>query len=202
VAAAAGSLGLFVAVSARPDLRSYVSETGVAGAPGATLYRLSMLTLAVAVGLLAFALRPVAGVAAAALGAAVPFAGVSGSVTCTPGCPLPPFERSTPADLVHAGASIAALSLSTLAMLVACAAEPSALRRVSRFALAVTLPPLAMAGFAIFFLGRGLIAGVTERAAMVGTLAWVVAVATVRATPAGWRPPQPGRTRPPMVNPP
>ena len=180
--AAAGSLGFAVAVVGRSDVRAFVSESGVAGAPGATLYRLSVVCLAAACGLLAFALRPVAGLASAALGAAAPFAGLSGAVRCTPGCPLPPYERSTPADLVHAGSSIAALSLSTLAMLLlAWSAESSALRAVSRFALALTLPVLVAAGFAIFAIGRGLAAGVTERAGVFGTLGWLVAAAVVRA---------------------
>jgi Protein of unknown function (DUF998) len=182
VTAGAGSVGLAFAVVGQSDLRGFVSESGVDGAPSAAMYRISVVTLAVACGLLAFALRPVAGAAALALGASAPFTGVSGAVTCTPGCPLPPYERSTPADIIHAGASIFALSLSTLAMLVlAWSAEASALRRVSRFSLALTLPLLVAAAFAIFGLGRGWVAGLTERAGLFSTLGWLVLTATVQA---------------------
>jgi hypothetical protein len=180
--ATAGSLGVAVSVAGMSDLRTFVSETGVAGAPGAALYRSSMVAVAVAAGLLAFALRPVAGLAAAALGSAAPFGVVGGAVPCTPGCPLPPLARSTPTDLVHAGASILALGLSLVAMVVlAWSGEPSGLRRASRFALVLTMPLAAVSGAAIFLLGHGLVAGVTERAALVGALAWLVAVAGVRA---------------------
>ena len=42
--------------------------------------------------------------------------GLSGAVTCTAGCPLPPFEQPTVADLVHGGASVAATAAVVLAM--------------------------------------------------------------------------------------
>src|SRR4051812_22881612 len=90
-------------------LDRYVSEGGISGAPHAWLYRISVWLIAVALALLA----PRAGARSAALafGLAAPAAFVSGAVSCSPGCPLPPFERPTAGDLVHAGGTIVALLL-------------------------------------------------------------------------------------------
>ena len=74
-----------------------------------------------------------AGLAAAALALAAPLAALSGAVTCSPGCPLPPYESPQPRDLIHATGAIGALLLCALAILVY-ATQPDAttLRRAGR----------------------------------------------------------------------
>jgi Protein of unknown function (DUF998) len=169
-----GGAGLVVAVLGPPGLSGYVSEAGVPGTRYAPLYRISLLLIAVALALLAQAARGIAG-AAPVLALAAPLAALSAAVTCTPGCPLPPHHRPTPADLVHAGASIAALALCVVAMgMFAISASDRALRLGSLVAALVTAPLLLAGGLAVLLVGRSLTTGVLERAGLVPTLAWLV----------------------------
>jgi hypothetical protein len=191
----------------------YVSEAGVSGAPHGALYRASVWAIALALALLAMAVRraDLAGVpgadahagragtragladvpggvahagragtsaAALALAAASPFAALSGAVRCSAGCPLPPYERATAADLVHGAASVAALVLCAagIVLLAARAADPW-LRRVSTAGVVVAVPLLGGAGLGLVFAGRGAVTGVLERAALLAVLAWLVATA-------------------------
>jgi hypothetical protein len=141
-----------------------------------------MFCVACAVALAAVALRGSSGPAAVLLAGAAPCVVVSGWVRCTSGCPLPPFETSTLADLVHAGASIAGLVLAGGAMLVlALPGVDGPVRRVGRGGLAVAVPLLAAAGLSMVFIGRGATTGALERAALVATLGWLIAVSATRA---------------------
>jgi len=77
----------------------YVSEAGVAGAPGATPYRVGVLLLALAMVLLGLAISPYSRAATVLLLFAGGLAALSGSVQCTAGCPLPPYEPTTSGDV-------------------------------------------------------------------------------------------------------
>lgn len=214
-----GGAGVFAAAGGG-GLAGYLSEAGVAGAPRGALFTASVLLLAAGLGLLGLALRGVDRLASAALAGAVPFAVTSGAVRCTAGCPLPPFESPTPADLIHAGASIAAPGLAALAVLsLAVRAAHHFLRRVALVGSAVTLPLLAGAGVALVFAGRGALTGVLERASLAALCATLVAVAATRGWPprggggpttggrapggsaTGGRPSRPGAARLPAVGP-
>ncbi len=173
--------GLVVATRGGPGIAGYVSESGVEGAPHALLYRLTLFLLAFAAGATAFALRPVAPLAALALGSAVPCLLVSGTAQCSRGCPLPPYERSTPGDLLHAGASVAAVGLCVLGMLAAairCADR--GVRVVSRVAVVLMVPAGVAMSAALLLSGRGTTGGVLERVLLAGCLGWVAATAAVR----------------------
>jgi hypothetical protein len=180
-----GALGL--ALLDRPTAGGYVSEAGVVGAPHALRYRLILVFLAVAAGAAALGLRPVAGRAALVLGLAAPCLLVSGAVRCSKGCPLPPFERATAADLLHAAASIGAVVCCALAMLAAALWSTDPVVRVgSRWAVVVMVPVgTAMVG-GLLFVGRGAFTGTVERICLAGCLAWVASVSVVRARPTGW----------------
>jgi hypothetical protein len=181
--------GLTAGVTASAAWYGYVSEAGAADAPLPEVYRFGMFAVAAAMALLGVSLRGHRGSrklsrhAALALVVAAPLAATSGAVTCSPGCPLPPYEASSAADLVHAAASIGALLLAGAAM-VLLAAEPSAderVRWVSRAGAGLTLPLLAAAGLAILGVGRGYVTGVLERAALASALTWLVLVAATAA---------------------
>ena len=174
VAAVLGSAGLFMATS-RLELFRYVSEAGVAGTPTATLYRVSVWLIAAAFALLAVSTRHVA------FALAAPAAVVSGAVRCSAGCPLPPFEKPTADDLVHAGASIVALLLCGFLMLwYGVQTVDSPQRRVARAGLVIALPLLALSAVALVVVGRGPLTGVLERLALIATSAWLVATATAQ----------------------
>jgi len=178
------SAGLALATRDGPGIAGYVSESGVAGAPHALLYRLALLLLGVAAAGAALALRPVAAAAALALGLAVPFLLVSGAVQCSPGCPLPPFQRPTAGDLVHAGASIAAVALCALAVLAAAAWAADPWVRVASRWTAVLLVPAGTATFAALLVsGHTALTGVLERICLAGCLGWVAVTTALRTRP-------------------
>jgi Protein of unknown function (DUF998) len=112
-----GGVAVATAAAAGPGraVTSYLSEAGAG--PHATPYRLGVLALALGLLLLALALPPALRLAAGFLGAAAVCAVLSGTVTCSAGCPLPPYEPTTPRDLVHGTASIAAVAACVFAML-------------------------------------------------------------------------------------
>jgi Protein of unknown function (DUF998) len=182
VATPLAGLGLAFATRDGPGIAGYVSESGVAGAPHALAYRLTLLLLAVAAGAAALGLRPVAGPAALALGLAVPCLLVSGSVQCSAGCPLPPYERPTAGDLLHAGASIAAVGLCALAMLAAALWSTDRLVRAgARWAVAVMTPIGAAMVVGLVFAGRTPFTGAVERVCLIGCLAWVAGTSALLA---------------------
>jgi Protein of unknown function (DUF998) len=175
------AVGLVLATRDGPGLAGYVSESGVAGAPHAVLYRLTLLLLAVAAGAAAVALRPVAALAALALAVAVPCLLVSGVVQCSTGCPLPPYQHPTPGDLVHAGVSIAAVVCCGLAMLAAALRSADRpVRTVSRWVLVLMIPAGTAMAAALLLSGHTVLTGSLERICLAGCLGWVAAVASVR----------------------
>ena len=174
IAAPLAALGLVLATRDGPGIAGYVSESGVAGAPHALVYRLTLLLLAFAAFAAALGLRPVAGLAAFALSLAVPCLLVSGSVQCSPGCPLPPYERPTTGDLLHAGASMAAVGLCALAMLAAALRSTDQVVRVgARWAVAVMIPAGTAMLAGLLIVGKTPFTGTVERVCLAGCLAWV-----------------------------
>jgi hypothetical protein len=198
--AACGLLGavfVSIGVSALPGpwIHGYVSEGGVATAAHSTIYRLGIATLALSIGLLGIALAqkspnaagprwlpawwPAAWLSliiAAALGL------TSSRVSCTQGCPLPPYQRTSFQDLVHAVASVGAVGFTALAMLSIALIYPAGpLRRAARIATVVCMPMLTALAIAILAVGRGTLTGVLERASLVAVLAAVVGCALIVA---------------------
>ncbi|WP_410813030.1 DUF998 domain-containing protein [Micromonospora sp. 067-2] len=181
----AGAVAVTVAVVAGPGpgLTGYVSEAGIAGSAHATTYRIGILALAGGLLLLAAALPPGVRAAPALLAVGAVFSSVSGAVTCSAGCPLPPFERSTVADLVHGGASIvatAAVVLAMVALAVSGAAGP-AVRRLAGGVAGLALPLCAAVGLALLLVGRGELVGVLERLILALAVLWGLVTATVLA---------------------
>jgi hypothetical protein len=127
-----------------------------------------------------------------ALAAAAPLAAASAVVSCTPGCPLPPYERASQSDNVHALASIGGFALAVGAMLLlafdgagptgALGPLPSRLRAASRVCAGLLVPLLAAAGLTMLVTGRGLLAGLLERGALAVALAWLGTAAAMLAT--------------------
>ncbi|SCG70271.1 DUF998 domain-containing protein [Micromonospora coxensis] len=179
----AGTVAVTVAVVAGPGpgLTGYVSEAGIAGSAYAPTYRIGVFALAAALLLLAVALPAALRTAAGLLAAGAVCTALSGAVTCSDGCPLPPFETPTVADLVHGGASIAAMGATVLAMLVI-SCSPSAgpgLRRVARCGAAVALPLAGAVAVGLVTVGRGSLVGGLERVLLAAGVGWGLATASV-----------------------
>jgi len=176
-ASALGTVGLLYASRGGPGIAGYVSESGVAGAPHALVYRLSLLVFVVATAAAALALRDPAPLAALVLGLAAPCLLVSTTARCSKGCPLPPFQRPTLGDLIHAGASISAVGLCALAMLVAgWRAADRRVRALSRWSAGFTIPVLTAMAIGLLTVGHSRFTGVVERIALVGCLAWLIGI--------------------------
>ncbi|MFD1323777.1 DUF998 domain-containing protein [Micromonospora sonneratiae] len=177
----AGAVTVAVVAGPGPGLTGYVSEAGIATSAYASTFQLGMFSLAAALFLFATALPPTLRPAAALLALSGLSTVLSGAVTCTDGCPLPPFERATTADLVHGGAAIAAVAASVFAMLVIVVSPraPRSLRRLSVLAAAFALPLSATVGIAILTLGRGRVVGVVERLLLANVMLWVLTAAVV-----------------------
>lgn len=173
----AGTIAVAVAAGPTPGLTGYVSEAGITTSGYATPYRVGVFGLAAALLLLAVALPSSARLAAALLGTAAAGTLVSGAVTCTDGCPLPPFEAATTADLVHGGASVAAVAASVFAMLaMACSpALDAPVRRLALAGLTGCLPLSGAVGLAMLLLGRGTVVGLLERILLGLVVLWVAA---------------------------
>ncbi|MFI2713306.1 DUF998 domain-containing protein [Micromonospora sp. NPDC018662] len=187
----AGAVAVTVAVVAGPGPgpTGYVSEAGVADSGYAGAYRIGIFTLAAALLLLAGALPAVARAASVLLGVGAVATVLSGTVTCSAGCPLPPFEAATVADLVHGGASIlatAAVVLAMLALLIS-PATGAALRRVAAVGVALALPLAGAVGLAMLLVGRGALVGVLERLLLAVAAAWGLSTAVVLAVRRGPR---------------
>jgi hypothetical protein len=181
--AGTGLVAYCVTATRRLWFDGYVSEAGV-GAE-ASGYLLGILGIGAGLVLAGGAVVRFLPLAAGLLAGAGLFAGVSGSVPCSAGCPLPPYETATTADLVHAGASILAVGTVALAM-IALALAPAVdalVRRVSRLAGYVIVPLIAAAGFAILGLGRGPLTGLLERTVLVLATLWTVVVCARAARP-------------------
>lgn len=184
ICAVGGAVAVTVAVVAgrSPGLTGYVSEAGVAASGYAATYRAGVFGLAAALLLIALALPAALRLAAALLTAGATATVVSGSVTCSDGCPLPPFERAGVADLVHGGASITAVAGCVFAMIVVAWLGPAAgPRRLSATAAAVALPVSATIGVAMLVLGRGPVVGLLERLLLADIALWATTLAAMVA---------------------
>ncbi|NUT03798.1 MAG: DUF998 domain-containing protein [Hamadaea sp.] len=175
VAATAAVLGtisglLLVRAVAPASLADYVSASAVPEQPHTLAYRLGIFGLAATAALLAVATRSIV---ALPLAVAVPMIALSGAVTCTPGCPLPPYEQTTAQDLVHATTSVLGVGLCALAMLAG-AWRGS---RLSKIAIFVTWPLLAGTAIGIVAVGRGPVTGVLERLGLIACVMWLVGFA-------------------------
>jgi Protein of unknown function (DUF998) len=192
-----GGVAVATAAAAGPGraITSYLSEAGAG--PHATPYRLGILTLAIGLLLLALALPPSLRLAAGFLGAAAVCAVLSGAFTCSAGCPLPPYEPTTPRDLVHGTASIVAVASCVFAMLavggvpfvrgfpiaVPLAGSPDGrgvARGVSLAAAALALPLSAVVGVGMLSVGRGAVVGITERVLLAVIAGWLCYLAASR----------------------
>ncbi len=162
-----------------PGLAGYVSEAGIASSDYAPTYRIGVFGLAAGLLLFAVALSAAVRTAAILLAASTACTVLSGAVTCSDGCPLPPFEAATVADLVHGGTSTAAVATCVLAMLVlsASAGVSRAVRRLAVGGCAISLPLSAAVGVAMLTLGRGTVVGVTERVLLGIAALWLAASA-------------------------
>ncbi|MEU4635563.1 DUF998 domain-containing protein [Micromonospora chalcea] len=176
VCLAAGAAAVTVAVVAGPGPGpvAYVSEAGIADSGYAGAYRIGIFSVAASLLLLAGALPPGLRAAAGLLGIGAVATVLSGAVTCSEGCPLPPFEAPTVADLVHGGASIAATAAVVLAMLVVLfsRAADQGLRRIAAVGAAVALPVAVVVALALLLVGRSTLLGLSERVLLVVVVAW------------------------------
>ncbi|MEU7820331.1 DUF998 domain-containing protein [Catellatospora sp. NPDC049133] len=185
-AAVAGIAAVMYALGVLPEpwTRGYISEGGVASSPRDGVYRAGILTLAGSLALLGLALRRLVPFVYAMLVTASVFGAGSAAVSCTPGCPLPPYEPSTPADLVHAGASVVAVGLAVLAMaVVALISLRPVLRAVARAFAAVTLPLALLLVVGLLAIGRGPFTSVLERVALAPLVVWVVVTGVLLCRP-------------------
>lgn len=172
-----GAVTVTVAVlaGAAPAIGGYLSEAGAGDGGWPLAYQVGLLTLAVALLLLAGALRPVR-TAAWLLVAAATMTAVSAAVPCRYGCPLPPHDPVTLADLVHGGASVLAVACCVFAMVATwwSMASTRSLRRLALLAAAGALPLAAAVGLAMILVGGGLLVGTLERLLLLLIVGWCV----------------------------
>lgn len=160
----------------------YISEAGVSGSPHAFGYRFGIVLIAGGLLLLALALRHTLPLAAACLALGGLFSSMASAVNCSAGCPLPPYEVPTFTDLVHAGASIAAVSACLGAMAVVAVRAPTgAVRTLSRAWLVVAMPLFLVAATSLLLVGRGRLTGDTERLILAVVIAWAFVLAVLYA---------------------
>lgn len=180
--------GLLVVAAGTPGLRvrGSVSQLGAVGEPFAGTYRAAVFGIAVAVGLLAIAIKAVSLLATVALAAAAALGAVSATVRCTPGCPLPPTATATTADIIHVTVSTAAFVLVAFAMLLLARSGADSLARMCRYSVVLITALGTPVGVAIVSTGEGVFNGVLERAMIAVALAWQVGVSVMaaRLTPA------------------
>ena len=187
---AAGAAIMLVALVARPGswLVGYVSEAGTAGQRFSGAYRSGLIGLGVGVVLLAVHRKRL--VATPLLIAAV-LAGLSGAVSCSGGCPLPPFEPTTTADVVHTAAGVVGMAVLAAAMAAMWWTDDGpALRRLAATALAGTVPLGGALGLTMLFAGRTTTGAVLERLLLAVAVIWLVGTAALIALrpPAGRSP--------------
>ena len=197
-----GSATMLVALVAAPGewWRGYVSEAGTSGQPYAVAYRWGLVVLAAGVALLGVARRPdgtrgpggarwverhgrwLAAVTPVLLAAAATLAATSGVVPCTDRCPLPPYEPTTVADVVHTVASAAGLVVLAAAMGAVWATGPHRAERWLAAVAALTMVPLGLAlGTTMLAAGRVPTGAVLERLVLVIAVSWLVGTALVTA---------------------
>jgi uncharacterized protein DUF998 len=172
-----GAILMVVALVAAPGPWSsgYVSEAGTPDRPLAVAYRIGVIVLAAGVALLGVAVHRQAPPAAALLGLAAVLAATSGSVACTSQCPLPPFEPTTAADVVHAAAAIAGMAMLAAAMgAIMLSSADRVLRRLAAAGAVLTVPTGAALGLTMLFLGRGTLVAVLERILLAIAISWLI----------------------------
>ncbi|GIF22437.1 putative membrane protein [Actinoplanes tereljensis] len=159
--------------------QGYVSEAGAAGRPYAMVYRLGLVLLALGVALLSRAVRR----AGLLLLVAAVLAGTSGVVPCSAGCPLPPYEPTTPTDVIHTAVSILGMAVLAAAMAKTWrAAAGPALRRLTAAALTLTLPLGAALGLTMLLAGRGTAGALLERVLLGVAATWLIGTALLTST--------------------
>lgn len=184
VTAGAGTMLAALIAAPGPWWQGYVSEAGTAGRPHADAYRWGLLLLGVGVAVLGRALRPGPRVVAACLTTAAVLAGASAAVPCSSRCPLPPYEPTTPADVVHTAASIAGMVMLAGAMAaVALTGHRRATRRLAAGAVAVVVPLGAALGLTMLLAGRGPLGAALERLLLAAAVSWLVGTALLSAFP-------------------
>jgi hypothetical protein len=166
-----------------PWTAGYVSEAGTTGMPLAGAYRWGLIGLALGVALLGRALRRDSRPVAVVLGAAAVLAACSGAVPCTGGCPLPPYEPTTVADVTHTVASVVGMVLLAGAMaLVALSASFDAVsRRLAAAALVFVVPLGGALGLIMLFVGRGALGATLERVLLVVAVSWLIGTSAMAA---------------------
>lgn len=184
-AVAVGTVIMLVALVAAPGpwTDGYVSEAGTVGLPLSWVYRCGLVLLAAGVSLIGAAVSRAARLAAALLGGAGVLAGASGAVPCSPGCPLPPYQPTTVADLLHTAASILGMAVIAVAM-VAVAISPAlvgAQRRLAACAAGLTFPLGTVIGLAMLLIGRGPLVAVLERLLLAVAICWLLGTAGLLA---------------------
>jgi hypothetical protein len=175
-AAGVGLIATAVVATRRLWFGGYVSEAGTADGANAAVYQAGVIAVAVGLVLTALAVAVIVPAGGWLLMIAGAFAGVSSVAPCSTGCPLPPYEPTTTADLVHAVASVLAVAGCLLAMGaigLSPAADPS-WRRVSRIAFWIVAPLVAAAAVAMLGVGRGYATGLLERVILVAVTAWLL----------------------------
>ncbi|GAA4457935.1 DUF998 domain-containing protein [Phytohabitans houttuyneae] len=174
-----GAVAVTVAVVAGPAAgwTGYVSEAGIGSGGYPAVYRIGVLVFAAGLLPLSVVAAGTSRVAAALFAGAAVGGALSGVATCSEGCPLPPFEAATVADLVHGVASIAAVGACVLAMPVVATRATTRLRRASLAAAAVAFPLAAAVGVGMLTIGRGAVVGVTERVLLITVAVWLITLA-------------------------
>lgn len=172
----AGAVIMLVALVA-PDgswWDGYVSEAGTAGQPYAIGYRAGLVLLAAGVALIGQALRALRA-ASVALFVAAGLAATSGLVACTDRCPLPPYEPTTPADVVHAAASVVGMVVLAGAMALVWLSDlRTGITRLAGVAVALLVPLGAVLGLLMLFVGRSDFGALVERAVLFVAVSWLV----------------------------
>jgi hypothetical protein len=183
----AGALLALRAVVAAPGpwWSGYVSEAGVSGLPWAYAYRGGLILIGAGVGLLGWSFTaPVA----ALLAVAAVLAAISGAAPCSAHCPLPPYERATLSDVVHASAGVLGMIVLTAAMAaIAWTTRSAALRGLGWFGVALMVPVGGVLGLIMLIVGRSTAGADLERVLLVVAVLWLIAAALLRS--AGADPP-------------
>ncbi|MGK5683062.1 DUF998 domain-containing protein [Actinoplanes sp. URMC 104] len=178
-AVTAGAVTMLVALVAPAGSwwDGYVSEAGTAGQPYPFPYRCGLVLLAVGVALLGAALRSLRAVSAALLVASV-LAATSGVVACTDRCPLPPYEPTTVADVVHTAASVVGLVVLAGAMALIWLSDlRTAARRLAGVGVVLMVPLGATLGVTMLVVGRSGFGALVERLVLAVAVSWLVGTA-------------------------
>jgi len=168
--------GAMVLADVRMGFPVFVSESATRVAPGAVQFRAGLWAVTVGILLLSFAVRRSDALAAMVLAfLAAPAAFTSGLITCTPGCPLPPYSATTNGNLLHAGASIVSLAaLGLTIMLISFRQPTTVLGQVARLAQPYAVLLLSATAVALVVLGHQPLTGVLERASLAVVFGWLL----------------------------